>query len=148
MMKEIKVERIMETSYEDGTNWVEYKIGNRWGYEITEEVAEGDEGIYQSWIDSEKVNTKNLVEKINIENCSIYLAEIIENCRQSDNEMWFVEFEDLEEVVGTTEEDVIENFLLELQEETIKLGIEDYVNFNEDDCAITVYGGVITKFLF
>ena len=66
-----------------------------------------------------------------------YLAEIIEECRESENEMWFVE-----------EDEITEEEAMKISDEVERLGIEDYVRFYEDGCAITIYGGVITRFLF
>ena len=78
------------------------------------------------------------------ETCSPYLASIIQDCLQSENEMWFVEDDD-EEFEELNQD---ENFLPNLELEVKKLGLEYYIRFEEDDCHITVYGGVITKFLF
>ncbi len=35
-----------------------------------------------------------------------------------------------------------------LKQEVTNLKLDDYIRFNEDNCPITVYGGVITKFIF
>ncbi len=35
-----KIFRIMETSYEDGTSWVEYICNGKYGYEIIEDIKE------------------------------------------------------------------------------------------------------------
>ena len=61
--------------------------------------------------------------------------------------MWFVEWEDLEEILSNDEGD-IKSFLAILKDEVEKLELSDYIKFEEDGVAITVYGGVITKFLF
>ena len=133
----VKVERIMETSYENNTCWIEYRVGENLGYEISEGLQEGDEEMLQSWIDDEKFNVSAMAEKKNISECSKYLAEIIEECRESENEMWFVE-----------EDEITEEEAMKISDEVERLGIEDYVRFYEDGCAITIYGGVITRFLF
>lgn len=149
MKKEIKVDRIMETTYEDGTSWVEYRTPQGcFGYEITEDYEEGDEEELEKEINKDEVTYNGMLDKKHISQCSDFLEEIIEECRQSDNEMWFVEFRDLEKELKTDEKDIIDNFLLKLQKEVHDLGIKDYITFYEGEIAITVYGGVITKFLF
>ena len=148
MLKEIKVYRVMETTYEDGTCWIEYNVNNEVGYEITEDYSEGEENAIEGIYNSESFDKEKLINKPSINVCSKYLAKIIEECRQSDNEMWFVEYEDLEKELNTTEKDIIEKFLIDLQEEVVKLGLNNYITFGEDGCEITVYGGIITKFLF
>lgn len=131
-----KIFRIMETSYEDGTSWVEYICNGKYGYEIIEDIKE-----------IKSFNEIQICNKPNLNICSNYLAEIIEECRQSENEMWFVEWEDLEEILSNDEGD-IKSFLAILKDEVEKLELSDYIKFEEDGVAITVYGGVITKFLF
>lgn len=149
MKKEIKVDRIMETTYEDGTNWVEYRTpqGN-FGYEITEDYEEGDEEELEREINDDEITYNGMLDKKHISQCSDYLAEIIEECRQSDNEMWYVDFEDLKEDLEIDDEEIIKKYLLELQEEIDKLNLNGYVNTYDSGFAIVVYGGVITKFLF
>lgn len=116
----MKIFDVTRTSYEDNSYWVHYEIDGKIGYEIIE--------------------TKPILE----EACSPYLASIIKDCLQSENEMWFVEFDD--EEFDELNQD--ENFLPNLELEVKKLGLDDYIKFGEDECHITVYGGVITKFLF
>lgn len=133
---EIKLKEIAETTFENGTSWIEYEWKGKTGYILTEEYHEGDEEKAQAWL------IDNLVEAVgkpSLEACSEYMAELIKNCRQSDNEMWFVEYEELEE----------EGFDLEaLENEAEKLGLSFYFEFDNGDCAIAVFGGIITKFLF
>lgn len=136
----VTVERIMSTSYDDGTSWSEYSTPIGLGYEITTEYEEGEECKV-------KIDPEKLTNKKSIYQCSNYLGKIIEQCRQSDNDMWFVEWEDLQEEISLDKE-VQEDFLDELNTEIEKLGLKDYVKTYEDDCAVTVYGGVITEFLF
>ena len=137
-MEKIKVQRIMETTYEDGTYWIEYLVNDKkLGYEISEEIEEDIVKELQNWIYNKKFNSEQLTKKKDIEECSSCLAEIIEQCRQSENEIWFIE-----------EDEITEEEVKKLEDEVNKLGIEDYVTFYEDGCVITVYGGIITQFLF
>lgn len=76
-------------------------------------------------------------KRIKISECSELLAEIIEECRQSENQMWFVEF-------GTMKLGNVKR----IKEEVKKLGLEDCITFLEDDCLITVYGGVLDEIIF
>lgn len=132
----IELNEITETTFENGTSWIEYEWKGKTGYILTEEYHEGDEEKAQAWL------IENLVEtagKPFLEVCSEDMAELIEDCRQSENEMWFIEYEDLEE----------KGFDLEaLENEAEKLGLSFYFEFDNGDCAITVFGGVITRFLF
>ena len=45
--KRIKVTGIFETSYEDGSYWIEYLVGCRQAYEITNKLKDGDEVMLQ-----------------------------------------------------------------------------------------------------
>lgn len=146
--EKIEIDNVIETTFDDGSNWIEYNFDGKLGYELTEEYQEGDEEKIQNLIDNGEFDTKKLTEKMDITSCSKYLAEIIEKCRRSENEMYFVEFDELEEDLDTKEEDIIDNFLFELQEEVEKLKIDEYITFKDEDCAIIVWGGAITKFLF
>ncbi len=55
----IKVDRIMQTSYEDGTYWVEYTVDGKLGYEILEPGAILDLDKVE-----EKLNSKDMINKI------------------------------------------------------------------------------------
>lgn len=137
-MKKVIIDRIMETSYEDGSHWVEYKVdGENLGYIDTKEFKEDEEKVLQELIDNGSFNIEKMINKNHVSVCSNYLAEIIENCRQSENEMWFVE-----------DEEISKEEIEKIEEEVSQLGLDGYITFNEDGCAITVYGGVITQFLF
>lgn len=136
----VNIDRIMSTAYGDGSSWIEYSTPLGKGYEITTEYEDGEEDRVQ--IDHYKLMNKKLIHQ-----CSNLLGGIIEQCRQSDNDMWFVELEDLQEEISI-DNGIQENFLDEFNIEIEKLGLKDYVKIHEDDCAITVYGGVITQFLF
>ena len=56
--------------------------------------------------------------------------------------MFYLEYEDLEDL-----EDFSMN-LEELENEADRLGISEYFLFGGFDSAVTVFGGIITKFLF
>lgn len=132
-MCRVQIKRIMPTSYEDGTWWIEYAINDRYGYEISN---------YNS---ASHLKEDNLINKPVIDVCSDFLKYIIEECRESENEMWFVEQTDLNDFVHFDEQkDFIEN----LRDEVQSLGLEEYITFYEDEAVVTVYGGVITEFLF
>lgn len=146
-LHKIEVKQIMDTSYEDGSCWIEYLLDEMfYGFihsddisDDLEELEEGMEEEVQGWIDCEKINPANLFMKRTIDSILPELAKLIEECRQSDNDMWFVEYEDVEEQNLDVEK---------IEKEVERLGLEGYVTFDENDCAITVYGGVITQFLF
>ena len=119
MIKEINR---FETSFGDGTYWVEYKNENgRIGYEIIEN-------------ENEKINPKDENKILIEEFCS---KDDIDELRMSENDMWFIEYDD---------EDFDE------KEEMINKDIEkypflkEYITF-ESDC-IALYGGMITEILF
>lgn len=139
--EEIKIDNIMETSYEDGTSWVTYKTpAGAIGYLITEEHESGDEELLEKEINSAEFQWayNQMLDKKDINSISIELAELIEECRCSENEMWFVE-----------QDDEMEGYMMTaLAYEVHELGLDDYVKFNEGGCKITVYGGIITQFLF
>lgn len=136
-MENIRVREIMETTFENGTCWVEYEVGNKIGYIISEEFEENEEKVVQGLIDSGNFDIEKLINKIDITTCSEKLYELVENCRQSENEMWFVE-------EGELSEEEIEK----LEKEVDVLGINDYVTFYEDDTLVTVWGGAPEQFLF
>ena len=142
-MKNIEIFRIMDTTYEDNTSWIEYRVNDSFGYEIIdgEEQEHSKEQIEKVFNGIEPINDM-LANKKSINKCSDFLKTIIEECRQSDNEMWFVEYEDLEDIENK------EEFILKLDDEIFELELGDYITINEDGVAITVYGGVITQFLF
>ena len=142
-MKNIEIFRIMDTTYEDNTSWIEYRVNDSFGYEIIdgEEQEHNKEQIEKVFNGIEPINDM-LANKKSINKCSDFLRTIIEECRQSDNEMWFVEYEDLEDIENK------EEFILKLDDEIFELELGDYITINEDGVAITVYGGVITQFLF
>ena len=145
----LKIEYIMDTTYEDGSVWVGYTINGNWGYEISysyqdtqDDLEKINSDIQNGFLkidDNEKISVENLINKPSLEICSSDLKELIEHCSQSENEMWFVEYDDLEH----------DGYDLEkLEDEVYNLNINDYFEFDNSDAAITVFGGVSTKFLF
>ena len=97
----VVVESVMETSYEDGTYWIEYSVDGKLGYEIVDSNYEMNEEelkeTYQEKYNSDSEINSSLAKKHNVKDCSSQLAELIESCRQSENEMWFVEEDEIEE---------------------------------------------------
>ena len=63
---------------------------------------------------------------------------IYDNICESDSGMCFIE----EENELCTMEDIER-----LQEEVKEFGLSDYITFNEDDCLVTGYGGIILEFI-
>lgn len=130
-----KILYIDETSYEDDTYWVHYEIKGSLGYEI----IEGDK------IELYKVGSEILVDhKPKVTVCSDSLQNLLDECRGSDNEMWFVEKDEM------TEDEVlkIQEEVTRLDDEYENLELWECITFGEDGAAITVYGGSCTKFLF
>lgn len=133
---QIKINSITDTSYgEDeygyGSKWVEYKYGEKLAYEIVNED------------DLENLNELDLItlaiknEKHDLKSCSPLLQSLVENCRQSDSDMYFVEDDEI------TEEEK-EELAIELSSLS---DVDEYIEI-DTECAVTVFGGVITKFLF
>lgn len=150
--KVMSVRGIYETSYENGTCWVEYTVGNESmdssshlvGYEISS-VAKRDsdkEGL------TEMINgipnlLKKFVDKKRVEEaCSPFLAGLIIECLQSENEMWYVDYEEM------SDSEITQKMLDDLSTEVCKLGIQDCVSVDDGEYAICVYGDVTTVFLF
>lgn len=146
-MKKIIVSNIMETSYDDNSNWIEYIIGDRYGYELDYVAKEGMEEITEKAYNTNEKLNHLAIDKPLIDVCSKFLKEIIEECRQSENEMWFIEDGDLQEHYNIEEEEQ-EKFIEKIIDEAEKLGVGEYITCYEDGALITVYGGIITKFLF
>ena len=119
MIKEINR---FETSFGDGTYWVEYKNENgRIGYEIVEN-------------ENEKINPKD-ENKILLE--KLESKDDIWELRESENDMWFIECDD-------------EDF--DKKEEMINKDIKkypflkEYISFKSD--CIELYGEMIIEILF
>lgn len=136
-MKKINLLREFLTSYEDGSRWLEYTIDGRYAYEVLEKSDE---------LTKEDLELRAL-EKIDINNCSSNLKRYILECLESENEMFFLEFEDAAADAAATGEDT-EIYLQELYNEIVNLKISEYVEFTEDDAALVLYGGIITRFIF
>lgn len=145
----LKIKYVMETSYEDGSVWIGYTVNGNWGCEISYSYQDTQDGLdkvisdvkngYLKIDDNEKISVENLINKPSLEICSSDLKELIGYCSQSENEMWFVEYDEIEEYGYDLEE---------LEDEVVNLNIEKYFEFDNGDCAITVFGGISTKFLF
>ena len=133
-----RVERIMETTYENGTYWIEYTTDGQYGYELNTRFKPGDEKKLQELIIAGEYNVDKMECKPSIGACSERLGGYIKECLESENEMWFVE----------NDEEISQEEILEIAKEVEKLGLEQYVTFYKDDCKITIYGGIITEFLF
>lgn len=144
-MKKIIVMNIMDTDYEDGTVWVEYDVYGNLSYRQTDKFTDDDIEKAQKEIDDAQndVNQdRNLYAEIaykpHISICSPYLAEIIEECRCSDNNMWYVDEGEMPDYVDKEE----------LEKEIDKLGLWNYVSVDYDGYDVVVFGGVVTKFRF
>lgn len=116
------IKRITETTFE-------YYIN---GY-VTYELVENNDIDYCTKL----ISNKNINDKINILYCHPLIANLVNECLSSENEMLYVEYDEI------TDEKL--NIILK---EVIKLNLSDIVTFDENDCAITLYGEIITRFLF
>lgn len=148
-MNKIEINAIMFTSYDDDSRWVEYTFNNgnenMLGYELLEgkEIGLEDEEILKMLNDDQDKYTN----KIYIDSVSEHLRDWIENCRMSDNDMWFVESDDLLSEIGSEEE--VKRFMECMEEEYADIEeLKGYIEFDYNDLEITIYGGIITKFLF
>ena len=122
MIKEL---RRMETTFEDGTYWVEYETSN--GKVSYEMIFDIDEEVELS------------EDKINLEDLPIEVY--VTNLLHSEDECVSLEYdeedsEEFEELLGLIEE------TLEIYPE-----LEDYIEVYDND-EIFIYGGLITKVLF
>jgi hypothetical protein len=118
--------------------WQHYTSNNIHSYVLVSEKLQDNEIL--------KVIESKLPNIIDINNLSSYLQLLINECNQSCNEMWFVEKDDdfyLEQIIKTNG-----LFELELQKEVERYGLSSYITFYEDDCFITVYGGISEKINF
>ena len=73
--------------------------------------------------------------------CSNLLQELFETVLESDNGMFFYEYEDWEND-GRTEED-----LNILEKEIKKYGLQEVIEIKENNCIITCYSDLITRFI-
>lgn len=152
-MKKLEINWISETTFEDGSYWLSYSVytenGRDCGYFGYERIFNVDDEEYakdcfKTVLDSNSEISKLMIEKLSNKQyvddvCSIELSRIIRECHGSDNEMYFVEYDDMDEET-----------VLKIMDEVEKLGanIKEHFSFGDNDCWITVYGGVITDFLF
>lgn len=143
-MKNIIINSITETTYENNTSWVNYKINNKEGYQLINDLFEGAENIIHSLVNRNIQMNNIYAHKKCISICSSYLQDIINGCLQSENEMFFVEYDDLKNKISDEDDTFLDN----LKQEVVDLNIQDVICFDEDGCAITVYGEVLTRFLF
>ena len=125
MIKEL---RRIETTYEDGTYWVEFKTDEgRITYELAEDF---DEEVELS------------EDKIKVEDLPISMY--VENILTSEDDMYSIFYDE-------EDEDSIEEFeeVKELIEETINMypDLEEYIEISEHE-EIIFCGGLITKVLF
>ena len=188
-MKKIEVLRVMETSYEDGSYWIEYMVNGLYGYEIVygidklkrtvsddeiiekiksdysdndvierlinsksaieeEAILENARRYYENLFNTDVELNKKVTSKPYLSVCGDDLKDYIEECRQSENEMWYITSEDLEEEFGDNQE-AKDKYIEKIQEEVEKLGVNEYIEFYQDDYDVVVfYGGIITQFLF
>lgn len=162
-MKKIEVLRVMETSYENGSYWIEYMVNGLYGYEIIydiqniEQIKSDKEIIkridnariyYQRLFNTDTELNKKLTSKRKLSSCDSELKHYISECLESENEMWYITEEDLEEEFGNNQE-AINNYIEKLQEEAKRLGVDEYVEVYENsDDVVVFYGGIITQFLF
>lgn len=133
----IIINNITETTYKNGTSFLSYKVDNRMGYDITADYVPEEEHLAEFDCNTDENIIKKYSQKPHISICSEYLQKIIINCLESENDMFFVEYQDISK-----------KQLLELEEEVDKLGLSECILFNVDGCAATVYGNTVTKFLY
>lgn len=143
--------RIEKTTYEDGSYWITYDLTDKiYSYELftptemdptfnpkTDDVTPLAERYLQS------LNPATLANKPQLETCSQFMQDLINETKQSENEMWFVDAEMAEE------DEITEEKLEELKEEIARLGIGDYFDFGDTSIGedvIIVFGGAITCF--
>lgn len=150
-MLKLEINSIDETTFEDGSYWLSYTVytenGRECGYFGYETVLNVDDeknlrDCFKTLIETDSEISRLMIEKLSnkpyVNNvCSNELCEIVRECHGSDNEMYYVEYDDMDEET-----------VLKIRDEVEKLGIEDHFSFGDNDCWITVYGGVITDFLF
>lgn len=89
--------------------------------------------------DTEEHEIINIIENklphiIDLSSLSPYLQELINNCNQSFNDMWFIESDD-DFYLSQSEE-----FKIALMEEVKRNNLDNYIVFNEENCLITLFG--------
>lgn len=134
IIKILQIEKEGSTGLEEKSNWYSYTASK--GHEslksfiilkedITHELAE--EQIRKH---IEQVGFENFIK---IKSVSPDLKELIKSCHSSENEMYFVEYDD--EEWSEEQVDCIEN-------EWNKFNIDNCMVFGEDSARITVFGGI------
>lgn len=143
--KMIKVTKFVDFTHGSKTRLIEYKYNDKIGYEFINNPYITLSNIELGLYEHEGEDIDRLVMKKSFDLCSWYLKEIITKCIKSDCKMLFITYDD--ELFNCLCDEYA-NFKLNLIKEVDKLGIGKYIKFDKDDCAITIYGGVITQFLF
>lgn len=139
MEENIKIEgvifNIYETSYDNDTYWVDYKVDMDLGCEI----------IKKDELDKYKVGGVIITkEKPSITVFSEILQEFIKDCYSSSNDVFYCEEEDIEaDVLLKIEEEIIA-----LDKKYKDLQLSKFIKFGDFDIAITIYREVCSKFLF
>lgn len=119
----------------DGYYVMEYRFKGKTGYKCTI----GDSRDLSSY------DIDELINKPHISECCPYLQTLIKETLSTDNGMVFVEDDD-EDYLNYIKDNP--DGLDDLSVEVDKFDLDLCLRFDEDDCPITVYGGIITKFLF
>ena len=124
----ITILSVEETSYENSTYWITYKIGNKYSYEVVTGANEAE--AKREFL---KIDFKLLTDKPNINECSPETKEGVYECGFSENEMYFIDEPEAEEL-GAIIKDVE------------KLNLYKYIEASEEE--VIFYGGIITKFVY
>lgn len=152
-MKRIIIDSVIESSYGDETCWIQYcmesvdsnnVVKNKIGYWLTDNVTEKTNlQILEELINTDSNLLDRCLEKPFInDTCSKFLSDLINDCLESEEDMLYVDYEDM----GLL--DITQKMLDSLKVEVEKLGIWKYINIDDGEYAVCVYGGIITKFLF
>ena len=129
----LEISYVMETSYENGTYWVNYEANGKPSIEIIHGTD-----VRNAMDNFLKLGLDEISNKRDINTISYDLKGLVEMCYQSDNDMWYVE---------EGEED--EYDLEALEKEVEELGLGEFIEFYNDGVTpITVYGGVICLFFY
>lgn len=140
----IKVQRVMETTFENDTFWIEYQYNGAISYEISSSVDENtDIKILEEAINSNPKLIEKYTNKPHIDSVTNpILKNVIIECLQSDNEMWYVDYDEMEE------ESITEEDLVNLKADVFNLKLKEDISVDDGEYAICVYGGVITELFF
>ena len=141
-MEKVIIKDIFNTTFADQTCWVAYRFMDKLGYEIiNERNRDKKDRLLFLCNSNRRLNTKFSHKKL-ISQCSEYLQQIAIESLQSENEMLFVEYDEFYQIP------MHETIMNNLQQEIVDLKLQDYIKFDEDGCAISVSGAIITCFLF